>query len=238
MSWQATAWAELQTTGSPSRKVLLLILANYADEFGICWPSQETLSKGTEQSLDTIQRQLRRLEDSGLISIAVRPQGRGRWPSRTYRLNMPAPEITEPQTAARSDESGTEPQPARDHAATSTDHRAATSPVTEPQALRHEPSIELSSRTFTEPSSAAATKRKPTAVERQQAFQRNRQGVEVIQNRIANRLDPDGWLILQSLSPGELATLTKLEEAKRLSGDKIESLKRLWNAIKISRGAA
>jgi hypothetical protein len=52
MSWQATAWAEKQVTGSPARKVLLLVLANYADEDGICWPSQETLAKGTEQSLD------------------------------------------------------------------------------------------------------------------------------------------------------------------------------------------
>src|SRR3954468_13210512 len=84
MSWQATAWAEKQVTGSPARKVLLLVLANYADEDGICWPSQETLAKGTEQSLDTIQRQLKKLEQKELITVAARPQGRGRWPGRTY----------------------------------------------------------------------------------------------------------------------------------------------------------
>ena len=101
MSWQATAWAERQTTGSPGRKVLLLILANYADEHGVCWPSQETLASGTEQSLDTVQRQLRKLTAAGIISVAVRPQGRGRWPGRTYKLNMTVAEMTEPQNAAR-----------------------------------------------------------------------------------------------------------------------------------------
>jgi hypothetical protein len=41
MSWQATAWGQRQTTGSSGRKALLLVLANYADDQGICWPSQE-----------------------------------------------------------------------------------------------------------------------------------------------------------------------------------------------------
>ena len=77
MSWQATAWAERKKTGSPARKVLLLVLASYADEFGVCWPSQEVLANGTEQSLDTVQRQLRKLADMGIISVAVRPMGRG-----------------------------------------------------------------------------------------------------------------------------------------------------------------
>ena len=61
MSWKATAWAIRQTTGSSGRKVLLLALANYADEHGVCWPSQETLARNTEQSVDTVQRQLKKL---------------------------------------------------------------------------------------------------------------------------------------------------------------------------------
>jgi hypothetical protein len=35
--------------------------ANYADESGVCWPSQETLKVGTELSEDTIQRQTKQL---------------------------------------------------------------------------------------------------------------------------------------------------------------------------------
>jgi hypothetical protein len=127
MSWQATAWAERQKTGSPARKVLLLVLANYADANGLCWPSQATLAEGTEQSIDTVQRQLRKLEADGHIQREKRVRAGGLWPGHTYRLNM----STEPQSAARS-----EPPPGRNEHG----HRAAMSTVTGPQALRHEPS--------------------------------------------------------------------------------------------------
>ena len=40
MSWQATAWALRQKTGSSGCKLLLLTLANYADDTGCCWPGQ------------------------------------------------------------------------------------------------------------------------------------------------------------------------------------------------------
>jgi hypothetical protein len=248
MSWQATAWAERQTTGSPARKVLLLVLANYADEHGICWPSQETLGKGTEQSLDTVQRQLRKLADLGLITAAVRPQGRGRWPGRTYKLNMPVAEMTEPQSAAQSEPSQsvternasvtlaecTEPQSAGDRAATSTPHHAATNTPTEPQALRHEPSIEPLTGTFTEPSGGATRKRKPSAAERQRSFQHKRGAIEVVQNRIAKRLGNDGWLILQSISASDLRMLTAMQEKNRLSDADLEQFRLLWK----HRGAA
>jgi len=89
---------------------------------------------------------------------------------------------TVPQSAARSaleaaEPNGldSEPQPTRD--------RAATNTITEPRALRHEPSIEPSLNP-----SAANSKPKRSAAERQQAFQRKRQPIEVIQNRIAARL--------------------------------------------------
>lgn len=240
MSWQATAWAERQVTGSPARKVLLLVLANYADEYGVCWPSQEVLSRGTEQSLDTIQRQLRVLAKMGLIMVAARPMGRGRWPGRTYKLNMSVAETTEPQTAARTDDEqagltpATEPQPAGDRAAMSTDHRAATSTVTEPQALRLEPSLEPSFGTVSEPS--APKRPKPLAAERQQAWQRKRGSIEVVQNRIAKRLGPDGWLILQSISDSDLQMLTKMQEVGRLSDAKLGEFRLLWKNHQ--RGAA
>jgi pyocin large subunit-like protein len=236
VSWQATAWAERQRSGSPARKVILLILANYADEHGLCWPSQELLAYGTEQSVDTIQRQLRKLTAAGIISVAVRPQGRGRWPGRTYKLNMTVAEMTEPQNAVPSGDGErnetvtrdavTEPQPTRDRAATSTPHHAATSTVTEPQALRHEPSIEPLKRTFIEPS--APKKLKPSAAERQAAFQGKRGSIEVVQNRIAKRLGPDGWLILQSIADSDLQMLTTMQDKNRLRDEDLETFRMLW----------
>jgi hypothetical protein len=79
MSWQAIAWSIRQTTGSARRKLLLLALANYADESGVCWPSQETLARDTEQSVDTVQRQLGALEKLKLVSRERLPKRRGQW---------------------------------------------------------------------------------------------------------------------------------------------------------------
>src|ERR1035437_10308782 len=125
MSWQATAWAINQTTGVATCKLLLLTLANYADDTGCCWPSQETLSKDTEQSVDSVQRQLRKLEKLGLVRKVERPMGPGRWAGRTYFRNVTVAEMSKPQSAALRgdcDKSvgnlvGTMPQDTRDYAA-------------------------------------------------------------------------------------------------------------------------
>jgi hypothetical protein len=157
---------------------------------------------------------------------------------------MTVAEMTEPQNAVPSGDvernetvtrdAVTEPQPTRDRAATSTPHHAATSTVTEPQALRHEPSKEPSSRTFTKPSGNALRKSKPSAAERQRSFQHKRGSIEVVQNRIAKRLGNDGWLILQSISASDLQMLTAMQEKNRLSDADLEQFRLLWK----HRGAA
>lgn len=218
MSWQATAWAAKQKTGSAARKVLLLVLANYADEHGICWPSQETLKVETELSEDTIQRHTKQLERSGLLKVARRRRKSGTWAGKIYQLNMRV--VTMPQNAVWSDDEkstgnapvstvGTTPQPAADHTAMTTS--------TTPQALRHKPSLE-------EPSSkpSSTTPRRKSVEARLQAFQEKQIGDEVIQNRIASRLGPDGWEILMKVSDKELQMLTATERAGNLDDTMLE----------------
>jgi DNA-binding transcriptional MocR family regulator len=235
-----------QRTGSPSRKLVLLTLANYADDTGCCWPSQETLSSDTEQSTDSVQRHLKHLEGLGLIRRVVRPMGAGRWASRTYFLNMSVAKKTKPQSAARSEpdqqierderdasrvttvttnEVETMPQSARDH--------AAPSPSTMPHPardhaapVRHEPSLEHSIEPSLEQSEKTLIKKpRPSAAERQMAFRESRKGVEVIQNRIAQRIGFDGWQVLQSISEADLAKATTLEERGLLDARAIEHLR-------------
>jgi hypothetical protein len=243
MSWQATAWAVKQKTRSAGCKLLLLTLANYADDTGCCWPSQDTLKNDTEQSVDTIQRQLKKLEGLGLIRKIIRPMGPGRWSSRTYFLNLTVAEMTMPQNAALPEERnegdgsdasvtlaecGTMPHQPRDH--------AAPAPVTMPHQprdhaapVRHEPSLEPPLEPSLEPSVTRATKKpKPVAAERQRAFEEGRKGVEVIQNRIARRLGYDGWEILGSLSKADLDRVTVLEERGQLDVIAIEVLRQWW----------
>lgn len=245
MSWQATAWALKQRTGSPGCKLMLLTLANYADDTGCCWPSQETLSHDTEQSLDSVQRYLKKLEKLGLIRKIIRPQGPGRWASRTYFLNLTVAEMSKPQSAAQSDDEervaltggltpDAMPQGARDYAANTSgtmphqarDHAAP---------LRHEPSLDPSLNPSLEPSAAteaeSVTDRhvntpKLSAFERQKAFKASRSPVEVIQNRIAQRIGSNGWEVLQGLSEADLQTVTRLQERGRLGAAAIDLLRR------------
>lgn len=72
MSFQAMAWAAAQKTGSPARKALLLAIANYADEDGVCWPSRETLAEDSEQSIDSVDRHIKELEAAGFIKRSAR----------------------------------------------------------------------------------------------------------------------------------------------------------------------
>ena len=239
MSWQATAWAVKQKTGSASRKVLLLVLANYADEFGICWPSQEALKAETEMSEDTIQRQSKVLKLLGLVKIVRRRRKDGTWPALLYQLNMENT-ASIPQNAAWSEATkadandtmattstiphgaATIPHPAADHAALTT--------ATIPQSLRHKPSIEPPLRNpSTQPS--PPKRRQPFEV-RLEAFQRKQVGNEVTQHRIASRLGPDGWEILQGITDKDLNHLTALERRGALDESMLGMLHARW------RGAA
>ena len=67
MSMAALTWARRQSTGSPVAKGLLLLLADYADDSGLCWPSQTTLAREFEASKRTILRTLQSLEAAGLL---------------------------------------------------------------------------------------------------------------------------------------------------------------------------
>lgn len=89
MSIEAINWALSVRGLTPSAKIILFALANYADEYGKCWPSQGRLSEISEQSVDTVQRRLSELAELGLIERARRAsKGSGRLPD-LYQLAIP-----------------------------------------------------------------------------------------------------------------------------------------------------
>ncbi|WP_375161856.1 helix-turn-helix domain-containing protein [Bradyrhizobium sp. RDT46] len=195
-----------QRTGSSSRKVLLLVLANYADDLGICWPSQKTLQVETEMSVDTIQRQSKVLQEMGLIRITRRRRKDGTWPALLYQLDLSSTAHAIPHGAAN-------------HAAMTT--------LTIPQSLRHKPSSESSSK------SSAPKQRKASVRERLLAWQRKQVGNEVIQNRIAKRLGDKGWELLFEISTDDLQKITDLEREGRLGDDMIEMIRlRVRNGVR------
>ncbi|SHH41080.1 helix-turn-helix domain-containing protein [Bradyrhizobium erythrophlei] len=198
MSWRATAWAIGQITGKAGRKLLLLALANYADEDGICWPSQATLARDTEQSVDTVQRQIVVLEELTLLKRERMPKRRGQWQGYLYKLPLQTFAAPKVQTVARSPNlrSG----------------QAAKSALTRPQSLRHKPSIEPSY----EPSHKSIAS---IPAERIAAFQKKQEGTEVVQHRIAGRIGDDGWLVLGEMNEAQRSRLCTLERQGRLDDE-------------------
>ena len=86
MSFQAMAWAVKQAL--PSReKLVLLMAANYADEYGKCWPSNGRLMTDTGMTKNTITAAFRELEARGLLRIEHRSV-EGVSLSNMYYLNL------------------------------------------------------------------------------------------------------------------------------------------------------
>ncbi|MDB5620434.1 helix-turn-helix domain-containing protein [Tardiphaga sp.] len=201
MSYQATEWARRQVTGGKSRKVLLFAIATYADADGFCWPSQETLAKDAEMSVDTVQRQLKLLEKQKLLTREHMPKRRGKWRGHCYRLNIGSAVL------------GSAPG-AKTTALDLRPNHTASGTETRPHSLRHKPSRETSSENL--------PGRTPTSVEKRQiAFQKQYEGIEIIQHRIAVRIGGTGWLILGEMSESELARVSALERQGRLDDESL-----------------
>ncbi|CAO3430983.1 helix-turn-helix domain-containing protein [Azospirillum endophyticum] len=65
---------------------VLAALSTYADETGVCWPSQATLAEKLKRSRPTVNRILGRLEALGLVGIEHRRSANGGRLSCRYRL--------------------------------------------------------------------------------------------------------------------------------------------------------
>ncbi|GHE70107.1 hypothetical protein GCM10019059_32420 [Camelimonas fluminis] len=97
MSIQAVGWALKQKIPSASAKFVLVAIANYADENGRCWPSQQALAADTSLSERSIRNAIHALEELGVIERIERRRQDG---SRTSdAIQIVAFGASEPQPA-------------------------------------------------------------------------------------------------------------------------------------------
>jgi hypothetical protein len=87
VSIQLLAAATKVQTGTSARKAVLMVLANYADQDGTCWPAQATIAEETELGERTVRRALAELEADGWITREHRLGRVGRTSDR-YRLHL------------------------------------------------------------------------------------------------------------------------------------------------------
>lgn len=120
MSSDALMWAKRVRVGDSTRKAILLVLADYADEAGSCFPSQTTIGAQAEVSERSVRRVMAELEERGVLRREHRSGGHyGRTSDRIF-LNLdwggdsgaacvatPPPDDLQPDTLAGSDRSAT-----------------------------------------------------------------------------------------------------------------------------------
>ncbi|WP_234103867.1 DnaT-like ssDNA-binding domain-containing protein [Citrobacter portucalensis] len=88
MSRHATEWAWKTNPGSSSLKLILLSMADRADEYNLCYPSIERLVTDTSLNKKTVQAGLISLIGMGLISDTGERKGATRR-VRVFSLNIP-----------------------------------------------------------------------------------------------------------------------------------------------------
>jgi hypothetical protein len=87
MSVKALTWAFDQPIAG-NGKVVLLALADHANERGICWPSISLLMQRAHVGERTVQRVIQSLEDAGFITRERRQRENGGDTSNLYRLML------------------------------------------------------------------------------------------------------------------------------------------------------
>ena len=87
MSIAAMNWA-WGLSLSPVQKLVLMALADAADDEGVCWPSVATLARKSCVSKRTVQRTLQALIDAELLHAEARFRGDHSRSSNRYRLAM------------------------------------------------------------------------------------------------------------------------------------------------------
>ncbi|QLG88562.1 helix-turn-helix domain-containing protein [Chitinibacter bivalviorum] len=73
---------------APVDKLTLLVLADVADESGLCWPSQKYIARRATISQRSVQRVLNRLSGAGLIRVEKRTRADGSQTSNYYHLDL------------------------------------------------------------------------------------------------------------------------------------------------------
>lgn len=85
----------------PSPKLVLMALADAADDAGECWPRLKTVAAKCCTSERTVQRVLKEFEAAGLLAVTRRFTADGRQTSNGYRLSLaPYPDKLSPSPSS------------------------------------------------------------------------------------------------------------------------------------------
>ena len=87
MSTKAVSWALHNVRIEPVAKMVLVSMAEPADENGVCWPSQKFLADSSGVHVNTVKRKVKWLQENGIISVLRRRVGVHKTKNK-YRLHI------------------------------------------------------------------------------------------------------------------------------------------------------
>lgn len=87
MSIKATNWA-WSLSLPPALKLILMALADEADDDGLCWPSVRRIARKAGVSERTVQRAIKKYGSSDLLRVSVRSRTDGSQASNFYHLAL------------------------------------------------------------------------------------------------------------------------------------------------------
>ena len=93
MSIRAIDWAFRQKCKSPAQKLVLIKLADNANDEGKCWPSQGYIAEHCSMTRQTVNFHCKALAEQGLIEIVPHWIGKNRLPN-TYCVRVPDATLT------------------------------------------------------------------------------------------------------------------------------------------------
>lgn len=97
MSVRAFSWAIDQEVGDPTTKLVLMLIADHANQDAACWPRQSLLAEKAHVTERTVRRHIQKLEDEGYLVRYERRRKDGSRSSNGYRLVMDPAAEPEPQ---------------------------------------------------------------------------------------------------------------------------------------------
>ncbi|WP_289328845.1 helix-turn-helix domain-containing protein [Pseudomonas sp. 'CRE Jenny 4'] len=115
--------------GNPLRKLVLIKLADNANDVGECWPSYQHIADQCEIDRSTVRRHIKHLEEQRLLKIENRDGPKGN-SSNLYFLTLGGVGTESTPVGPKSTGVGTQPTPAVGPESTRTSH--SFEPVTEP----------------------------------------------------------------------------------------------------------
>lgn len=138
----------------PVPKLILMALADNADDHGYCWPKMKTIAAKCSTSERTIQRTIKTLLTAGMLKKDARFDANGRQVSNGYTLVLSYPDKLSPSADARAGEGDTLVTPGVTQLCRGEGDKAM-SPLEPP----YEPSYESSVRHTVEPTQLNAVEK-------------------------------------------------------------------------------